>query len=240
MSNFQPPQRKKNALDNSALRLVGDGKGGKAPSLSLIITKNKVKITVYTNDPNDQKDYGKITATISVPFFQAVLDMVEEAANATAEYRKFLEVKDFGYPNGKRSEAPMVLARIIVGRDPEGLVWISVTANGRPNIQFPFIPQTYNTIRNGDSSEITPAETSQRYARSWSKVMGRLVAHLAVIEFEEYVPKQQNGGGGGGRGNGGGGWNNGGGNGGGGGQSNSGGGNSGGGGGGGVEDFGGW
>lgn len=241
MSNFQPPQREKNAFDNAALKLEGVAENGnKAPQLAVNIAKNRATFTVFTNDPNDTKDYGKIRLQLSVPYFNTVLFLLELAAQGKLEGgRKFVEVKDFAFPGGKRTEQPIVLGRVIVGRDDDGLVWISVTAHGRPNCKFPLIPKTYNTIRNADSSEVSRAEHSQLYAMGWALSMKTLMAQLAVIKFEEYIPKGGNNNGGGNRG----GYNNNNNGGNSGGNGGYGGGNSGGNGGGGssdVSDFGGW
>lgn len=211
MSNFQPQPREKNAFDNAALKLVGvPENGNKAPQLAVNITKNRAVLTVFTNDPNDTKDYGKIRVQLTGPYFNAVLYLLEQAAQGKLEGgRKFIEIKDFAFPGGKRTEQPIVLGRVIVGRDEDGLVWISVTANGRPNCKFPLIPQTYNTVRNADSSEVSRAEHSQIYAMGWAQSMKTLWAQLAVLKFEEYIPKGGgNGGNRGGYNGGGGGYNN--------------------------------
>lgn len=219
MSNFQAPQRKKNALDNAALRLYAPNNTGKNASLSVAVRKNGAQITVWTNDPNDTKDNGKISAQLSLPYFQTLLEMLRAAATATAEWKHFIECKGYIFPGGKKSEQPVVTARIVVGRDADGTVYISVTAQGRPNIKFVMTPGGFNSIRNADGSEVSMGFLTSIYALGWASTMQTLLLQLAVIEYEEPAPRQQGGygnnqrgGGGNGYGNNGGGGNGGGGN----------------------------
>lgn len=199
MSNFQQTPRKKNALDNAALRLYAPNATGKNASLQINLRKNQAQFLIWTNDPNDTKDNGKIQVNVSLPYAYTFLEMLREAARTTADYRKFIEVKSYIFlGQGKRSEQPMVTGRLIVGRT-DGVVWVSVTAHNRPNIQFNLNPGGFNSVRNGDSSEIGLAELTQLYALGWASIIERVLAQLAVVEYEEPAPRPQNGQGGGGQ-----------------------------------------
>lgn len=199
MSNFTPQPRKKNALDNAALRLYAPNNAGKNASLQVNLRKNQAQFIVWTNDPNDTKDNGKIAVTASLPYAYTWLEMIRAAVRSEGDYRKFIEVKSYIFlGQGKRSEQPMVTGRLIVGKT-DGVVWVSVTAHQRPNIQFNFNPGGFNSVRNGDQAEVPLAELTQLYALGWTSLTERVLAQLAVVEYEEPAPKQQNGQGGGGR-----------------------------------------
>ena len=216
MSNdggFRPPPRVKNALDNPKLKLYAPNAKGKQASLMWQLVDNNPRAVVYTNDPEDTKEYGKITAKMDLPTFSQLTEMLLEAAAATGEFRQKIDNMGHTFKNGQRSDKPEVLNSTIVSRDAEGVVHLTISSYGRPNIKFPFMNQQYHHWVGNDGSPLSRAEISSRTVRGYVKLIDAIMAHLAVKDYTP--PKEKEGGN---RGGNGGGYNRGGNNGGGGGQ----------------------
>ena len=230
MSQF--PQRKKNALDNQKLKISAPcpSAQGKWSTMGWGLYKNdRPRLTVYTNDPADSgNDNGMIRAPMGAPDFFALLHHLNTLCESTEVQRHKIELKDFIFPGGKRSAEPVVVANLWVGRDEEGVIWISPqsTDTSRPKVKFPLGPANWANWFNGQGEELSKGELSKIYAAGYIKMIGAVMEQLLVSEYKEPEKRDgQNGGGGGGRNNNynnGGGRNNGGGNqgGGGGGQQN--------------------
>jgi hypothetical protein len=193
-TGYRPPPRPKNALDNKKLGMRAPNAIGKYAALQWSLVNNNPRITVYTNDPNDTKDYGKITAALDAPTFFAFLNGLKKAVD-TPSSEKFeqliIENSNFIFPGGKRSEKPVVVSRLIVGRDDDGTVWISVTAQGRPNIKFPFTTPEFHSLikKNGDKLDV--GEASKIYANAYHAVLTAVMAHMLVSHYVEPPPKDQ-------------------------------------------------
>ena len=218
MSDFKA-QRTKNALDNRKLNLSAPTPGhqGKRASLIWGLYSNNPRLTVYTGDPNDQdasKGYGKITANLDAPVFFAFLQLLEMAVDPATpnDWKAKIENKNFIFPGGKRSEAPVVVSELFVGKDKDGVVWISIVDRNkdRPRIKFVIGGNDFHRFLHSDGTPFTDAETSVLFAKGYIKLLQEMMGNLLCSLWvePEQRPQQNNRGGNGG----GGGYNRGGGN----------------------------
>lgn len=200
----QFPQRKKNALDNAKLKLSAPcpTAAGKWSSLGWGLFKNEnPRITVYTNDPNDSRhDNGRIMAPMGAPDFFALMHHLQTAIDAPGKWRNKIELKNFIFPGGKRSEKPVVVAHLWVGQDEEGCIWLSVQSTNaeRPKIKFVIGPGDFANWFNEAGEELSKGAVSKIYAAGYIKMVGTVMEQLLVSEYIEPAPKQQGGNGGGG------------------------------------------
>lgn len=199
MSQQQFPQRKKNALDNQKMKMSAPcpSAQGKWSSMGWGLYKNdRPRITVYTNDPADSgNDNGMIRAPMGAPDFFALIHHLQTLVDSTEVTRTKIELMDFIFPGGKRSEKPVVVANLWVGRDEEGVIWISPqsTDTSRPKIKFPFGPANWSNWFNGQGEEWSKAELSKIYAVAYIKMISAVMEQLLVTEYKE--PENKNGGG---------------------------------------------
>lgn len=213
-NGFRPAPRPKNALDNKKLGMRAPNATGQYASLQWSLVSNNPRITVFTNDPNDTKDYGKIVAALDAPTFFAFLGAIKKAIDTPLDAKfeqVIIENSNFIFPGGKRSEKPVVVSRLIVGRDDDGTIWVSVTAQGRPNIKFPFTSPEFHSLIKKNGDKLEQGEVSRIYASAYHSMLSGVMAVCLVNLYVEPPPKDgnQRGGGGGGfnRGGGGGGGN---------------------------------
>jgi hypothetical protein len=205
--NYQAPPRVKNALDNNKLSLSVKCPGDDSKWSNLVwgLYANNPRITVYTGDPKDTGEsngYGKISGNVDVPNFfmliHGIREMIKVPVTAPVDERKFrLECKNFIFPGGKRSEQPVVVSEIYVGKDDNGLLWISVasTTKGRPRIKFPFLPQSrFHRYVHGDGSEFPIAKVSEWCAAAYADILTELMPTMLADNYEAPKPKDNGGG----------------------------------------------
>jgi len=189
---FQRTPRKKNALDNSKLRLSAPcpTAEGKRSSLVWGVYSNNPRITVYTGDPEDTTDYGRIVANVDIANFYAFIEMLEATAKSPGECKQKMDNKGFSWFGGKRSENPVVLNSILVGKDADGGVWISVITDRRPMIKFYILPNDTTSLYHGDGSAYNKAEASALFTLGYCQILRNLVSIVLVNEYVEEAPKK--------------------------------------------------
>lgn len=201
-NNFRV-ERVKNALDNRKLNLSTPTPGhvGKYASLIWGLYANNPRITVYTNDPNDQgasKDYGKIMAKLDAPVFFAFLELLTRATEESTplDWKAKLENKNFIFPGGKRSDAPVVVSELWVGKDKEGMVWISIVDRNkeRPRIKFLIGTSDFHRFLNADGTPMDAGETSQMFAKGYIKLLQQMMSTMLCTHWVEPEAKPQTGG----------------------------------------------
>ena len=193
------PPRKKIALDNRKLSLFAPcpSAPGKTASLSWRLVSNNPRITVYTNDPTDMTEKngnGLIAAALDAPVFFMLMRLMYKIIDAPNGTKEKIENKNFIFPGGKRSEKPVVVSEIIVGKDDDGVVFISVVAydKQRPRIKFELVPGEFHSLYHQNGQQFTKAEASDLYARGYIQCLEGLMSHLLVTEWVE-PEKKDNG-----------------------------------------------
>lgn len=196
--NFVKRERVKTPLDERklTLRAPTPGHAGKFASLMWGFVGNNPRITVYTNDPDDSgesKGYGRIVAALDLVVFCVFLKELKNAIDAPGEYKRQVDNMNYTFFGGKRSDEPKLVSQLWVGKDKDGMVYISVTAKDRPKIKFAFHFPDFHKLRKEDGNEITKAEASVAVAESYYFILGQMMTHMAVSHWQEPPPKPQNG-----------------------------------------------
>lgn len=193
------PPRKKIALDNRKLALSAPcpSAPGKFATLTWRLVSNNPRITVYTNDPADMTEKngnGLIAAALDAPIFFALVSLLYKIIDGPNGVKEKIENKNHIFPGGKRSEKPVVVSEIIVGKDDEGVVFISVVAydKSRPRIKFELIPNEFHCFYHQNGQQFTKAEASDLYARGYMQCLEGLMTHLLVTEWVEPEKKDMN------------------------------------------------
>lgn len=203
-NNFQPPVRKKIALDNNKLNLSAEcpTAAGKYSKLLWGFHNNNPRITVYTGDPSESTDktnYGRIIANLDLPILYSFFELLERSITEENGFKAKIENKNFTFYGGKRSDAPVVVSELWVGKDKEGVVWMSVVMKDRPMIKFSLVPSTYHNLYHGDGTAFTKSEASVCFAKGYSYLLKQIYAQLSLTEFVDLqaLKDAKQGGGGG-------------------------------------------
>lgn len=155
------------------------------PRLLWALFDGNPRIIVRTNDPNDeQNNYGQITAPIDPFTCSALALMIKEAAKAEPGYRAKI-VNKSTWHNGKKHDEPVRINDIIVGKDNDGGVYISLHEDNRPNIRFFFGPSSWHLLVKSDGSPVSKAEFSPLYAVAYADLL--LATISSIIGYGSYV-----------------------------------------------------
>lgn len=207
MSDFTPPMRKKIALDNSKLGLMTKcpSAEGKMSKLVWGLNKNNPFLRVYTGDPADESDRtkgGRIQAELDAPHLFMLLELIRQAVKAESGWKTSMSCDNYVFPGGKRSEKPVNVADVWVGKDKDGVVYLSVVdkiLKDRPVIKFDVaLPDYWIHVRHADGRTYSKAEGSVVFAQGYANMLEKLYSTLLVDEFVPYAPPVKPGGGGGG------------------------------------------
>jgi len=189
-NKFRAPAREKNALDVAKLKLRAPcpTAQGKQSVLQVSVVSNNPRITVYTGDPDDNTErngYGKIQANMSTPVFYQLMELLKKAARSKEECKFRIENKNYTWFGGKRSEKPVVISETLVGRDKEGLTWISIMSpdGSRPKIRFVFEQDIFHNLIKDDGSPFERTEASSLAALAYAKAMSDIVPQILVNNY---------------------------------------------------------
>jgi hypothetical protein len=195
-NKFKAPPREKNALDVAKLKLRAPcpTAQGKQSVLQVSVVSNNPRITVYTGDPEDNTErngYGKIQANMNTLVFYQLLEFIKRAARSKEECKFRIENKNYTWFGGKRSEKPVVISETLVGRDKDGLTWISIMSpdNARPKIRFVFESDMFHNLVKDDGSAFDRSEASSLMALAYAKAMGDIVPQILVNNYVDDTNK---------------------------------------------------
>lgn len=207
MSDYQKPVVKKTALKNPKLSLAAPNPAAKGvyAKLSFDVYQNNPRIVIDTKDPgmmNKESSFGRITAAMDAISFSMFLELLKGIIDSpVADKKKF---ENFGneYVNGQRSNEIVALTDVWVGKDTEGVVFVSVVSKkpGWPVIKFPFglSDRRFTKIYHSDGTEYSKAEISVLAAKAYYKLLTELMPNVLDTHFYEAPPnpKWSKGGGG--------------------------------------------
>lgn len=209
--DFKPKARDKNLLDSKriVLSVPCPVKGVKGFSeLHFYANNDNPGITVYTRDPNDKdNNFGRIQAKFGILDFQVLMEQLK----VVTESKEPMKLESFCQAPIGQDKKKGDIARVEVGKNPSGIVYIMVEdllKSSRPKIHFPFAPTYWHHLaRNGE--RMSEAEVSVLVARAWYNLVARITTQVSINTYKHPEPKTPGQGGGGGNwkggGNGGGG-----------------------------------
>jgi len=217
-NRFQPQPREKTVLDDPKLKLSADPVGGsdKRPTMSLYYAGNNPRVDVYTQVPGDA-DNGRIRAALDTHWLHILFVCLKRViADRTPDKDYSISCKNYTFPNGKRSEKPEVTAKIVVARDKEHRIFLTIIASDtrRPKVRFYFDNGFWHGLADARGNPLTAADVSELVAQGWVEAYEKLYGPVAAANYVHKTAEQNGGGGGNGGGNrngGGGGYNRGGG-----------------------------
>ena len=133
------------------------------------------RITVWTRVAGDEKK-PPITAAMNIVSAHTLIDLIEQACSEEPGWRApALTCEGNKYDRDTKEKLPgiHVLSKVLVGKDKDGCVWISVLSDDdtRPRIQFKYGLGDYHHFEHRDGSRYTEAEMSVVAARACVRVL---------------------------------------------------------------------
>lgn len=191
----QPAPRKKTLLNARRMKLQSSEKNqdGKYATLALdfLPKSNCPHLVVWTNLESERqsRNNGKIDAPFDPVNFYVFLGYVGRAVNEQPGWRApKISLMDYFWKNKERSAEPTrVAADVFVGKDNEGLIYVSVIAHERPKFKFVMAPNEFHMYTNPDGTPYPKDIISAEWARAWVEMVRDVMPQIMVENFQEEV-----------------------------------------------------
>ena len=195
--------REKTILDEFRSKLYAlNPTGGRQSALTWIPRAKNIGLEIYTNHPGDDKPMS-----VNLLPFQAyaVFDAMVRMVNSGPDQGVVFEIKT-EFRGKEKLDRPVVMARLTVATDEQGVGYIQLAMKDRPKIKFMLQFDDLSSVANMDGSAMSPAESSKLFVASYVAVLQRYCMYQLNKKFEAAAVEGGNAGGGqgGNRGNGGG------------------------------------
>lgn len=160
------------------------------------------RVTIYTSDnirlkDRDGLDYSKI---IIAPFdyvtIRAFINMFIDVLDRDEEVKREVECYNMKFLNGTRTDELYLQAKVIVGKDKEGVVYIAAIENNKKKIRFDLVPSNRFFKFSGDPSLENIKTLSQYYAKAYLELLQKCIAEdvidaKTVTEIDDGKPTDQ-------------------------------------------------
>lgn len=181
----------KTYYDISKLTIWGDNdpdNPGNKPRLVFSFRDGMPRVTVYTGvtGPN-----GVISAASDYPNFMVVCDLLEEVANGPDGVQYAGDSLSLKWENDKPTNQKYVTGTLYLGKSKEGLVYISVMAEGKPKIVFTLKNSDFHAWRDKNKQPVPESKLSCIMARGFARMFRDILSRSAV----DYTNEEYDGGG---------------------------------------------
>lgn len=161
------------------------GVEGKRSSLIWGVRDGNPRITVFTNVPNGKGNNDVLYAGIAPEEFFIFLNEFEKICNGPNNQKQKMEC--YG---GKEK---VLISNLVYGKDENGICWISLTAEGKPRIQFQFTISDYHKFIKSDGQSLSPSEASVAKALGAISAIRRIYTTFASEFAQPFNGRQSNG-----------------------------------------------
>jgi hypothetical protein len=180
------PHLYKTFFDASLLVLWGDkaSDDGKRARLTFGFRDGRPRLTVNTGAQGKE---GLVIYPADVSSLTATMLYLNDVANGPVDNKITNESLAHVYVDNKATAEKKVRASLIIGKTKDGVVFITVIAEGYPKIIFPFKPSDYHVFRDNNRNLIPASDISVKMALAYSEQV-RLAISQAIIQYscEEY------------------------------------------------------
>lgn len=187
--------REKTILDEFRSKLYAlNPTGGRQSALTWIPRAKNIGLEIYTNHPGDDKPMS-----VNLLPFQAyaVFDAMVRMVNGGPDNGVVFEIKT-EFRGKEKLDRPVVMARLTVATDEQGVGYIQLAMKDRPKIKFMLQFDDLSSVANMDGSAMSPAESSKLFVASYVSVLQRYCMYQLNKKFEASAAESANGGGQGG------------------------------------------
>jgi hypothetical protein len=170
-------------LQLEKLSLYGEATNGKwSPKLTWAIRKGFPRIIVYTNsgDPGVPVRDTIINAPMNHINFNIFIDIFKKAIKAKPGEKFKMDCLNAKWEDGKTTNEKYLQGSIIIGKDKEGIIWISVVEENKPKIKFEILGSDWHRYYNTDGSQATKTEVSVMTAIGLCKAIENTMGKLLV------------------------------------------------------------
>ena len=180
------PHLYKTFFDTSLLVLWGDkaSDDGKRSRLTFGFRDGRPRMTVNTGIQGKE---GMVIYPSELANLTTMMLYLNDIANGPPDNKITCDSLGHVYVDDKITAEKKVRATLIVGKTKEGVVYITVIAEGYPKIVFPFKSSDYHVFRDNNRQVIPASDISVKLALGYSEQVRSAISQ-AVMTYscEEY------------------------------------------------------
>lgn len=164
---------------------VDGGRG--MPKMTFDVYRGNPSITVFTNDPADP-DGKPIRAKMDPAIFGTFIATCRQVLDAEPG-EQFRLVNRTGHP-----KKTFVDSITIVGKSPEGVVYLALNKQDKPTKRFNILPTVYSDLADSQGNPIPDGVKSVLYAKGFINMLDAFVTQYITETYEPPQPQPQQGG----------------------------------------------
>ena len=177
----------KTYFDTPLLVLWGEplSEGDRRPRLSFGFRDGRPRFFVNTGVAGKEGLDSLITFAADVPIMTSCMMMLSDIATGPNDSKFSNESLGHVYVDNAPTAEKKVRACLIAGKTKEGMVYMTVIAEGYPKIIFPFKAGQYTLYRNSNREVIPEAEVSVKLALAYSEQVRLLISQAIMTHAQE-------------------------------------------------------
>lgn len=168
-----------------------DGEKPDTATLTWSTRNGYPRMTAYTSNNKASSPDGKMdfNFVITAPFdyitLQIFLEYLKEVIDSTGEIKYSIDCFNTKFVNHERTNEVELQAKVIVGKDKEGVVYLAALEEGKRNVKFDLLPSSkWFKFYDATNTEITDKKVlSKLYATGYYNVLSKLLLDAAKDEL---------------------------------------------------------
>ena len=166
-----------------------DADDNKRASLKLSFRDGNPRFAVSTGVTGRD---GMINFPMDIPHFVGIMNLLKDVARGPKGSVVHVDSSGPVYENNKPTSQLEVKAVLHFGKTENGITFISVTADGRPKIIFPFQPSKYHKFRDTQKNDLSAESVSASMAVGIADMYLASIGTILVnYTGEEYTHSQR-------------------------------------------------
>lgn len=149
------------------------------------------RITVFTGVGTEGKD-GIIYCPFDPGSFSILLNMLEQAIRAEPGEKFKVVCRGTIYENDKPTDKTKLLGEVYVGKNSEGIVWISMTHEKHPKIIFEFRTSKFMDFYGKDGNKMSDTDLSKLTAGAYLNTLRNIMSAYSMAVSCEPKPQAAN------------------------------------------------
>lgn len=131
---------------------------------------------------------GMINFPTDIPTMTYILVKLKDIAEGDPGSKISIDSLTTVYSDNKPTNEKKVVSKLYIGKSKEGLVYLSVIAEGKPKLVFTIKSSPYHVFRDKDNNQIAEAETSKILTLGIANMMLNVIS-MFVLQYthEEYL-----------------------------------------------------
>ena len=197
-ANFPHPVYAWNLFNEIKFRLQGDmlkpGDVRSRPTLFINIKDNAPILSFWLNNGGEAKVQNVVFEKIED--YAMLMELIIDTANNPANDKNTMEFFSYTFFNGSRSETPQKTVAITVGRNSEGVIYMSVHFKKEQPVSINFLPSisldgtAFIRLLGGNGEPVSSSVLSSLKARAWAIAFRDMVLGSVIKNAAEPIKKE--------------------------------------------------